>query len=100
MTKLAEQISLPRAALSGSGFEVAPAEVDPLPKVKFTDPDPWGQIGYENELGARRGISYLLDQPLAELSSIDRTFVSELVGRTLNKTEIEAAIKERFRRGK
>lgn len=100
VAKLAEQISLPRAALSGSGFEVAPAEVVPLPKVKFTDPDPWGQIAYENELSARRGISYLLDRPLAELSSIDRTFVGELVGRTLNKAEIETAIKERFRCGK
>nr|WP_217351980.1 DDE-type integrase/transposase/recombinase [Ruegeria sp. HKCCD8929] len=100
VAKLAEQISLPRAALSGSGFEAAPAEVVPLPKIKFTDPDPWGQIAYENELSARRGISYLLDRPLAELSSDDRAFVGELVGRTLNKAEIETAVKERFRRGK
>ncbi|WP_227272204.1 IS481 family transposase [Roseobacter weihaiensis] len=99
IAKLAEQISLPRAALSGADLAAVPAEVAPLPRVKFTDPDPWGQVAYENELSARRGISYLLDRPLAELSPEDRTFVSDLVGQTLNKTEIEAAIKTRFRRG-
>ena len=99
VANLAKQISLPRTALSGSGFESVPAEVVPLPTVKFVDPDPWGQITYENELSARRGISYLLDRPLAELSSDDRVFVGELVGRTLNKAEIETAVKERFRRG-
>lgn len=99
VAKLAEQIDLPRTALGGLGLDSAPAEVVALPKVKFADPDPWGQIVYENELSARRAISYLLDRPLAELSSEDRTFVGELVGQTLNKTEIEAAIKQRFRRG-
>ena len=99
VANLAKQISLPRAALTGSGFESVPAEVVPLPTVKFVDPDPWGQITYENELSARRGISYLLDRPLAELSSDDRVFVGELVGRTLNKAEIETVVKERFRRG-
>ena len=97
---LAKQISLPRAALGGLGFEAASAEVMPLPKVKFIDPDPWGQIAYESDLSARRGISYLLDRPLAELSSDDRAFVGELVSRTLNKAEIETVVKERFRRGK
>lgn len=98
VAKLAEQISLPRAALGGSGLDAAPAEIVPLPKVRFSDPDPWGQISYENALSARRAISYLLDRPLAELSQEDRAFIGDLVGRTLNKAEIEAAIKQRFRR--
>jgi hypothetical protein len=89
---------LPRAALGGSGLDAAPAEIVPLPKVRFSDPDPWGQISYENALSARRAISYLLDRPLAELSQEDRAFIGDLVGRTLNKAEIEAAIKQRFRR--
>lgn len=98
VAKLADQISLPRAALGGAVEEVAAADVVPLPKVKFSDPDPWGQIAYENELSARRAISYLLDRPLAELSQEDRTFVGELVQRTLNKGEIEAEIKQRFQK--
>ena len=99
VAKLAEQINLPRTAVAGLGVDITSAEVVPLPKVKFSDPDPWGQIAYENELSARRAISYLLDRPLAELSQEDRAFVGDLVGRTLNKTEIEAAIKQRFQRG-
>ena len=58
----------------------------------------WGQIAYENELSARRAISYLLDRPLAELLPDDRSFVSNLVGRTLNKNEIETAVKVQFQR--
>lgn len=98
VAKLAVQISIPRTALSGLGLDAAPAEIIPLPKVKFSDPDPWGQITYENELSARRAISYLLDRPLAELPPDDRSFVSNLVGRTLNKNEIETAIKVQFQR--
>lgn len=98
VAKLADQISLPRTALCGLGLDAAPAEVLPLPKIKFSDPDPWGQKAYENELSARRAISYLLDKPLAELSSENRTFVNDLVNRTLNKAEIETAIKARFQR--
>lgn len=97
VAKLAEQISLPRAALSGqSAFETPTADILALPKVRFSDPDPWGQIVFENALSARRAISYLLDRPLAELSAEDREFIGELVGRTLNKAEIEATIKHRF----
>lgn len=96
VTRLAEQISLPRAALGGVETDRVAADIVPLPKVKFSDPDPWGQIAYENELSARRAISDLLDRPLAELSQEDRAFVSALVSRTLNKGEIEAEIKKRF----
>ena len=99
VAKLAEQISLPRTAVAGLDLEADQAEILLLPKVKFSDPDPWGQIAYESELSARRAISYLLDRPLAELSQENRAFIGDLVGRTLNKAEIEAAIKQRFRRG-
>ncbi len=97
VARLAEQITLPRAALSGQpALETPTADILSLPKVRFSDPDPWGQIAFENALSARRAISYLLDRPLAELSGEDREFIGELVGQTLNKAEIEAAIKHRF----
>lgn len=92
-------ISLPRTAVGGFDLDAPQAEIVPLPKVKFSDPDPWGQIACENEFSARRAISYQLDRPLAELSPDDRAFVGDLVGRTLNKVEIEIAIKQRFQRG-
>ncbi len=99
VARLAEVVSLPRTAVGGFDLDAPRAEVVPLPRVKFSDPDPWGQIAYENELSARRAISYQLDRPLAELSPDDRAFVGDLVGWTLNKVEIETAIKQRFQRG-
>ncbi len=95
---LAEEISIPRAALSGLGGEVCAAEIVALPKVAFNDPDPWGEITYANQLSARRAISQQLARPLAELSAEKLAFVGQLVERTLDKTEIEAAIKDHFQR--
>lgn len=94
---LAEKISIPKAALSGLvGAEPASADIIPLPKVAFADPDPWGEIAYANQLSARRAISNQLGKPLAELSAADLTFITQLVARTLDKSGIETAIKERF----
>ncbi|WP_456386604.1 IS481 family transposase [Profundibacter sp.] len=98
VTALAEEISIPRAALSGLGGEVCAAEIVALPKVAFNDPDPWGEITYANQLSARRAISQQLARPLAELSAEKLAFVGQLVERTLDKTEIEAAIKDHFQR--
>lgn len=98
VASLAEKISIPRTALSGFGNEVISADVVALPKVKFSDPDPWGQISFNNQLSARRAISYQLDKPLTELPADDLSYIGELIERTLNKSEIEAAIKEHFRR--
>jgi hypothetical protein len=98
VASLAEKISIPRTALSGFGNEAISADVVALPKVKFSDPDPWGQISFNNQLSARRAISYQLDKPLTELPVDDLNYIGELIERTLNKSEIEAAIKEHFRR--
>jgi len=94
---LAEKISIPKAALSGlGGAEPVSADIIPLPKVAFADPDPWGEIAYANQLSTRRAISNQLGKPLAELSPEDLTFITQLVARTLDKSGIETAIKERF----
>jgi hypothetical protein len=98
VASLAEKLSIPRTALSGFGNEGISAEVVALPKVRFSDPDPWGQISFNNQLSARRAISYQLDKPLTELPPDDLDYIGELIERTLNKSEIEAAIRERFRR--
>lgn len=95
---LAEKITIPKAALSGMAEESQRAEIIPLPKVAFADPDPWGEVAYASQLSARRAISNQLGKPLAELSREDLTFVAQLVERTLSKPDIETAIRERFRR--
>ena len=93
---LAEKIAVPKAALSGTVEEVQSAEIIPLPKVAFADPDPWGEIAYASQLSARRAISNQLGKPLAELSREDLTFVAQLLECTLKKSDIETAIRERF----
>ena len=93
---LAEKITIPREAVSGALQPTASADVIPLPRVTFADPDPWGEIAYANTLSARRAIADQLHRPLGELGETDLAFIAELVGRTLNKKEIEAAVYERF----
>lgn len=93
---LAEQITIPREAVSGALQPTASAEVIALPRVAFADPDPWGEIACVNKLSARRAIADQLRRPLGELGETDLAFITELVERTLNKSEIEAAIRERF----
>lgn len=93
---LAEAITIPRAAVSGSVAPGPAAEVIALPRVAFADPDPWGEIAYANALSARRAISDQLRRPLGELDEDDLAFIAELVERTLNKTDIETAIRDRF----
>ena len=93
---LAEKITIPREAVSGALQPASSAEIIPLPRVAFADPDPWGEIAYANVLSARRAIADQLRRPLGELGDEDLAFITELVGRTLNKIEIETAIRARF----
>jgi hypothetical protein len=93
---LAEQISVPRTALSGVDPAGSRAEVVHLVRKAFTDPDPWHQIAYASALDARRGIAELLARPLGRLGDDDLQFVDELVARTLDKAEIASAVRARF----
>lgn len=94
---LAEAISVPRAALSGREEALRPlADVIPLRRAAFVDPDPWQQIDYPNALAARRGIATLIRRPLGRLSGEELRFVDELVGRTLERKAIAEAVAERF----
>ena len=95
---LADQISLPREAVSGALQPAASAEVIPLPRVAFADPDPWGEVTYANVRSARRAIADLLRRPLGELDEADLDYITTLVEGTLKKKEIETAICERFKK--
>ena len=95
---LAACISLPKSALAGEDEARQTAEIIPLLATPFRDRDPWQEWSYAGELAARRAISRQLGRPLAELSDEARTFIADLVGRTLNKVEIEEAIRDRFLR--
>jgi len=95
---LAEKISVPRTALSGSEKLRPLADVVPLVSTAFVDPDPWHQIDYANPLAARRGIATLIRRPLGRLPAEDLCFIEELVEQTLNREAIAEAVAARFGR--
>ncbi len=96
VASLAENITIPRAALSGLQLETLPAEIIQFPKITFQDPDPWGEITFSNTLSARRGIADQLGKPLAELSPEDLTFITDLLENTLDKKTIKDLVYKRF----
>lgn len=94
---LAGKLSVPRAALSGMDDSLARvADVVPLRRQAFVDPDPYGQFTYGGRLDALRGVSDLLHRPLARLAEDDLAFINALVERTFDKAAIERAVMERF----
>ena len=97
--ELADQIALPRSALDG-GAEAGTQTASVLRLVSrpFVDPDPYHQLAYAGRLDALRGISDLLQRPLARLDEEDLAFVNALVDQTLDKTVIAAEVKARFSR--
>lgn len=98
VSTLAEQISVPRTALAGPYNPKHDADILPLARSGFVDPDPWGQISYRSALDARRGVADLLGRPLARLTVDDKEFVEKLIATTLAKDEIATAIHRRFGR--
>lgn len=95
---LAEQIAVPRTAVTGSDETRPRADVIPFVRTVFPDPDPWRQITYASPLAARRGIAELLGGPLAKLADDDLQFIDTLVSRTLDKEEIAFAVRTRFKK--
>lgn len=93
---LAEKITIPRSALSGAGLESHEADIVPVAKSVFVDPDPWDEIAFPNTLTARRAISDQLGKPLGELKADALGFIADLLERTLNKQEIKEAVRNRF----
>jgi hypothetical protein len=93
---------LPRAALSGEA-DVVMIGTSPsaaVPVRPFSDPDPFHELSFSNELAARRAIAEEIRLPLATLADGDRAFIDALLARTLARPEILAAVRERFPLGR
>lgn len=102
VAQLAEQISLPRAAVSGEADLVlcsAPGEAPP-PVRPFTGPDHFHEVAFPTALAARKAIAEELRLPLAKLGDEDRAFITELLAQTLSRPVITAAIRARFPAGR
>ena len=85
---LAEQLTLPRAALSdyptlSSSLSAFDAVTQP-----FADPDPFHQLTFPNAIDAKRAIADHLGMPLAKLSPEQLAALNALLAETLAKKTI------------
>ena len=71
-----------------------------VPVRPFSDPNPFHELSFVNELAARRAIAEEIRLPLATLTDVDRAFIDALLARTLARPEILAAVRERFPLGR
>ena len=101
---LAEQLGLPRAAVSGEaadlGFLVKKEVKTVAAITAFSDPDPFREYTYPSVFHAKRAIAEELALPLAKLTDEERSFVDALVSETLSRPTILDRIRQRFRRGR
>ncbi len=102
--ELAQQLALPRSALSGEEDVVlvgaTPTTAQQVPVRPFRDPDPFQELSFPTPLAAKRAIAEEIRLPLGRLSDEDRRFIDELVARTLSRPELIAMVRDRFPQGR
>jgi hypothetical protein len=82
---LAEQLSLPRAALSEDPTLAASLSTVELAKQPFSDPDPFHELAFPSAIDAKRAIADHLGMPLAKLTSEQLAALNALLADTLAK---------------
>jgi hypothetical protein len=82
---LAEDLSLPRAALSDDPTLAASLSTVELAKQPFCDPDPFHELAFASALDAKRAIADRLGMPLAKLTSEQLAALNALLAETLAK---------------
>jgi len=85
---LAEQLSLPRAALSDDPTLAASLSRVELAKQPFSDPDPFHELAFPSALDAKRAIADRLGMPLAKLTSEQLVALNALLADTLAKPAV------------
>ena len=99
---LAKQLNLPRAALDGNADLQSLTALTQASEAKLTsfhDPDPFQEFAYPTVLLAKRAIADCLGQPLARLSTEQRTFIDSLLSETLQKKTVLERVQQYFRQG-
>jgi hypothetical protein len=99
VTRLAEQLGLPRAAVSGGDRPLPslPVGVNPGAMRRTVFPEPMADIMFASPLAARRGIADLLATPLGGLCVEDLAFIDTLLAETLDREAVIARAREHFK---
>lgn len=82
---LAEQLALPRAALSDYPTLAASLPTVDLATQPFADPDPFHELAFPSAIDAKRAIADRLGMPLAKLTSEQLAALNALLADTLAK---------------
>lgn len=82
---LAEQLALPRAALSDDPILAASLAAAVVVKEPFSDPDPFHELAFASAIDAKRAIADHLGMPLAKLTSEQLAALNALLADTLAK---------------
>lgn len=101
VVRLADQLGLPRAAVSGADRPLRSLPVGAASiKVRGTPfPEPEvGDTAFPTPLAARLAISVQLSKPLGSLPDADRAFIDALLAETLDRQTVAARVREHFKK--
>jgi hypothetical protein len=93
---LAQQLGLPRAAITGEADRLAAPLERPIAAPRQPFPEPAVEVAFPTILAAKRAIADLLRMPLAKLPEEDLAFVNALVSETLDRRAVLRKVCARF----
>jgi hypothetical protein len=93
---LAQQLGLPRAAITGEADRLAAPLERPIAAPRQPFPEPAVEVAFPTILAAKRAIADLLRMPLAKLPEEDLAFVNTLVSETLDRRAVLRKVCARF----
>lgn len=95
---LAQQLSLPIAALTGENIAlISQSETHDIPRQSFPAA---AEDSYASIIAAKLAIAGELATPLAKLSPTDKQFIEQLLGKTLIRRIVLDRVREYFRKQK
>lgn len=102
VVRLADQLGLPRAALTGGGRPLPslPASAREVAVRSTPFPEPVVETSFPTPLAARQAIAAQLSRPLGSLPDADRQFIADLIAETLDKAAVAERVRERFAKRK
>ncbi|MBE9018558.1 IS481 family transposase [Chroococcidiopsidales cyanobacterium LEGE 13417] len=91
---LAQQLSLPRNAISKVNLVDSPQSFVELKVQPFVDPDPFQELTYPTVIAAKQAIAEYLARPLAKLTPGQIAYINATLDSTLNKQVVMEKIRD------